>query len=553
MTRSPLASTQKERRPESRDLNSALAACFTPENDPTHFPIRLIEFAAALISHRNISIWGKSSDGDDVFLIAQDPNAKLGEVESAAASQAFQTDGIEQAATGVAGAYLTATIAMPDGLTGMMLVGLPAGGAVSRSLAYERLTMLSNLSYTQFRHGDITGQSEMIAALTAIAAGDHSRLQQLADLIAQLTASDYSAAGFFDGRKIFDVKISGQTGITKRASLPAKVKTALVEVATKKLQADDRIFAARPGRSDGLVLSIQNPQRNTNLLRLAGAIFAQAQQGKPQSGWTTARLIKTAAICLIIGAIGLIPVADGAHIPATVEASDKRVITSPLSATIAQVLVRDKEQVEANETLLIKLATPEIDLEIIEATAERANAILERETARASRNAAVLRNAELEVERLDARLDLLELQRDSSRITAPISGVVVLQDVDQRIGATVRKGEALVEVSNPSALRLSLAIVDTEISNVSEGDIGVFRPDFDPSIHLEAKVSRISPAVDNTEEIPVILGKAEFTLPPGGNLRPGISGVFAVGQEYRPIGQILYRNIRDWILLRVWI
>ncbi|MEM9582350.1 MAG: HlyD family efflux transporter periplasmic adaptor subunit [Pseudomonadota bacterium] len=536
-----------------RDLNSAIVACFSLENVTPPFPERLIELAVALTSQRNVTLWTRSKPDAEIEVTAAHKSADPDAVPGDAPLQILDgAANVTAPVIQVVEGFLAASVAMPEGRVAVLMLEMPNSGSVARALVYERVTLLANLSYAQFRHGDMTSQSGLIRALSAVAPGKHEELQALTDHLAQVTGSDYAAAGLYKSGTVRDVTISGQKGITKRAQLPVKLRDTMTEIGRKRIVTNERMFAAAPEHADGLALIIEGPTRNHGMLRIAGAVYAQAQHSKPKSRWTAARLVKICAILLAIGGIGLIPIADGVDISATVESAKTRVVTAPLSSTIADVLVSDKEAVIAGETVLARLDTNEIDIERIGVVAERANAVLERETARAQRDAAVLRNSELEVQRLDARIALLDLQRESSEIIAPISGIAVLSDLEQRLGASVRQGETLLEISDPSELRLSLAVLESQISKIAEADNGIFRPDFDPSLRLDATISRLSPAVDNTEDVPLILGKASFDQPAAA-LRPGLRGIFAVDQQYRPIWQVLYRSIRNWVLLRVWI
>jgi multidrug resistance efflux pump len=325
----------------------------------------------------------------------------------------------------------------------------------------------------------------------------------------------------------------------------------MADIVAKRVSGLDRLFAT-PDGANGLALIVEKPTRNHGMLQLAGGVYRQAQHAKPASKWTLGRFVKLAAFGLISVGILLIPIPDGVELSAQVEAAQKRVITAPLSTTIAEVLVKDRAPVVGGKTPLLRLDANEIKIDLIGVQAERAAAILERETARASRNPALLRNAELEVQRLESRLALLELQRDSSTVITPISGIAILPELQQKLGSTVRQGEVLMEVIDPSALRLSLAILESRISKVEEGTAGIFRPDFDPTLRVAARLTTISPALDNTQDIPVIQARADFEDATD-TLRPGLSGIFSVGAEYRPIGEVLYRAIRNWVLLRLWI
>lgn len=536
-----------------RDLSSAIAACFSTETASPPFPDRLVELVAALTNQRNVAIWGKSNDGDEPQIIAQQPQARSGDTEMRIAKDLLADDMIrDQPVIRVVEQYLVASIARPGSTICALLVALPAGAAIVRSIAYERVTLLANLAYAQFRHADLTDQSHMLRLLTGIAGGQRDDTQPLADTLARLMGADYVATGYFAGEAITNFALSGQTGMHKRAQLPAKLRASMREIGQKKIRTQDRYFSAASDRAEGLIMVAERPKRNMGTLQLAGAIFSQAQQTKPPSRWTAARLMRIGAVLLALAGIAMIPIRDGIDIPAIVEADRKRIVTAPLTSIIDEVLVPDQARVFGGETVLVRLDTREIELDIIELTANRANQVLERETARSSRNAALLRNAELEVERLDAQIALLELRRERSVIVAPISGIVVLNDLEQRVGATTRQGEPLLEISDPTQLRLGLTIVERQASRISETDVGVFRPDFDPSLRLAATVVRISPALDNNQDVPALQGTARLEDTDAA-LRPGLKGVFATSQETRPIWQIVYRNLRDWVLLRLWI
>jgi hypothetical protein len=116
----------------------------------------------------------------------------------------------------------------------------------------------------------------------------------------------------------------------------------------------------------------------------------------------------------------------------------------------------------------------------------------------------------------------------------------------------VRAGDTLLQVINPEHLYLKLSIIETQISKIPDDANGVFRPDFDPSLRLDAAITSISPALSLREDVPMVQAQAMFDNTPD-SLRFGLKGVFAVNRDYRPVWDILYSNLRDWVLLRVWL
>jgi len=218
---------------------------------------------------------------------------------------------------------------------------------------------------------------------------------------------------------------------------------------------------------------------------------------------------------------------------------------------------------------LARLDVQDIELDLLGVTAERTSALLDQESARAAGNAAALRTAELEVARLDARIAYLQHQKAQGLLVAPIAGVVILGDLEGRVGASVRAGQDLLEIAGTTALYLELSIPETEIGKFAAGDTGVFRPDFDPSLRFDAVAEALSPALDLTGPVPLAQAKAQFAAPdaqeaqgaqgaesapvPHEALRPGVRGVMLIGSQDTPIWQVLYTSLRDWVLLRFWL
>ena len=137
-------------------------------------------------------------------------------------------------------------------------------------------------------------------------------------------------------------------------------------------------------------------------------------------------------------------------------------------------------------------------------------------------------------------------------VLAPISGVVVGDDLSAFLGATVRQGDPLLEVVDPANLALKLDVPDDLLLRINDGEEGIFRPDFAPNQSFDGSVQTISPAQSARSDIAVFEGRA--TLPTDtGQLRPGLRGVFVFDREYKLLSQLVFNTIRNWILLRVWL
>lgn len=533
---------------ETHDLNDAVQACFAPDVLTPPFPTRLVELTAALTNSPRVSIWIEGKNGTGPECLAQRGQAAAAAALEQKISEALERTENPQAHVAFSDGFLFALVALPAGQIAVLAVAAPAGGPAAQGLAYERVSLLANLAFSQFRNPDQMAQSALAKSLRAVAAGQTDQLQVLADRLAALTSAEYAAVGLWQGGTIGPIKISGQTDFAKRASLPASMRERLTETARQQLAGKDRVFARAQGREDGLVMLLEQPRRANAALDLAAAIWGQCQHAAPPRRWSQKRLVKMGAFGLILVGLGLIPIPDGASVPSTVEAQNRRILSAPFTTTLSQITVDDGLSVAKGDTLL-RLDTKELDLELVGLQSERASAIIERETARASNNAAALRNAEISVERLDARIALLQSRKETAQMSAPISGVIVLNELEQSIGTTVRQGDALLEIVDPTSLALSIALPETDIGKLQTGDSGKFRPDFDPTLSIGATIQNISPAIDMSAEIPLAHARARFDEPTE-DLRPGVKGVFQSSDQFTPIWLVLYKNLRDWALLR---
>jgi multidrug resistance efflux pump len=214
------------------------------------------------------------------------------------------------------------------------------------------------------------------------------------------------------------------------------------------------------------------------------------------------------------------------------------------------VTVQDNQVVESGTRALVVMDTQEFDIELISARSEYSAAVLERESARATRDAAKLTNAELEAERLRAKIDLLEFKKASADLGAPIAGIVSAPGLAEREGSTINQGDTLFEVSDPASFMLDLAIPQEVVGRIKEPATGRFRPDYDPTVRVGSAITLVSPALSTQHEVPVFLGEA--TLDSASALRPGMRGVLAVEQPFQPVWFIVWRAVRNWVLLRLW-
>lgn len=264
-------------------------------------------------------------------------------------------------------------------------------------------------------------------------------------------------------------------------------------------------------------------------------------------------LAKTLGIAgLILLLVLFVPIAQfRVSADAELEGRVQRAASVPFSGFIAQSHARAGDVVRQGQLLA---ALDDRDLRIDRARAQSEVQQLDRQYREALANhersemnlhGAKLRQAEAELRLIDYRLS-------RTRITAPLSGVLVSGDVSQLVGTPVKEGEVLFEVAPLDGFRVVL--------HVEEGDIAYLRPDQEGSFAptglagrtVPFKVSRITSVTSNREGKNAFRVEAELGKDAPRTLRPGMEGVAKVQIDRRSNFWIWSRSLRNWLQLFLW-
>ena len=540
MTDGPEPTTENK----GASLPTVLAQTFAPDTDQD-FATRFVGLIAALLNTPTVEIYRQ--DGEAVQRVSGTTKDTACPAEIAA-TVLQEADPQPRLIDG----WLCCLIALPQTAQAALITRIPASNAMMQSLAYERIALLQSACQARFQNADLIALRHAINAASGLADPTPEAMQRFADTASALTGADYTALAKFDGGRIGHIAISGQSGVTTRATLPDKLRDDLQDALRTRIGNSTRHILAAPNADYGMVFETAPPARNAHMVPLlAGTILQATPARKARRNWVKT-LRSWAVATLILVGVALIPLPDGLDIPATVRATNFRVVTSPLTAAVLEVRIAENQTVTGGQTVLVVLDTSEFDNELIAAQADYNTALLQRETARANRQAAALRNAELEAERMAARIAILEARRASAQIIAPIDGRVIGRDLLAKRGAVVRQGEDLLEIADPSHMRLDLDIAQRDLGRVQTDLTGPFRPDFDPTLRFDVTVTAISPAARDTDRVPVFAGEASLDGDTA-QLRHGMTGIVSVDRTWRPAGQIVWRALRDWVLLRLWL
>lgn len=228
----------------------------------------------------------------------------------------------------------------------------------------------------------------------------------------------------------------------------------------------------------------------------------------------------------------------------------QRAISAPFDGFIASAPVSAGDRVKKGQ-LLVALDDKELVLERLRWVTTRTQKRLEYERAIATGKRADMNIFRAQVRQAEARIKLIDAQLARSRMLAPFDALIVSGDLSQKIGAAVRRGDVLFELTPLAKYRVTLMVDESEYAQIKAGQEGriVFTALPDRSFGFE--VTKVTPVAQSEG------GKNTFRVEgrlkrPTPRLRPGMQGAGKIEIEERPLIWIWTRKLVDWVRLATW-
>lgn len=230
---------------------------------------------------------------------------------------------------------------------------------------------------------------------------------------------------------------------------------------------------------------------------------------------------------------------------------DLAYLPAPFDGYIHEVPVKIGDLVKKDQPLL-GLDTRELLLEESTAIANQNRYSREAEKARAQNALADMKIAKALEDQAKARLKLVRYHIDHARLKAPFAGIVVEGDLEELLGAPVRKGDILFKVARLEKMYAELKVDERDIHEVggqATGEIAfVSRPD----LKFPVAIERIDPVAVAEEEGNVFLVRAVFPEEILVWWRPGMSGIAKVNVGKRNVLWILTHRTIDFFRMFLW-
>jgi RND family efflux transporter MFP subunit len=218
----------------------------------------------------------------------------------------------------------------------------------------------------------------------------------------------------------------------------------------------------------------------------------------------------------------------------------RRFVVAPYDGTLEKCLVSPGDVVRSGD-VLARMDQREIQWELAGLQADRARAEKERDAAMAAHKTSSAQLAELEMQRLELHMQLLEHRLTNLAVRSPIAGIVVTGDLEKAEGAPLTIGQSLFEIAPLEKMLCEVSIPEKDIAHVQTGMPVTVSLDACPDQAIDGAIQRTHPRAELRDNESVFVADMELDNSPG-QLRPGMNGSAKVSTGYRSLGWILFHE-----------
>jgi len=247
--------------------------------------------------------------------------------------------------------------------------------------------------------------------------------------------------------------------------------------------------------------------------------------------------------------IMLIPVPHRVAGSVILEPTVRRFVNAPFDGILKKTFHLSGDKV-SNGELLAELDGKEIEWQLSGLKAEKSRAQKQKDVSAAARDTSAVQIAQLEMERIDAQLDLLEHRLANLQIKSPLDGIVISGDLKRVEGSPLNKGHVLFEIAPLDNILIQMAISVDDISYVAPNLVLSIILDAYPNEIFEQTITKIQPRATTRDGQQVFILEAKIDNVDG-RLRPGLKGRGRVYAGNETLGWVILH--KAWEHLFKWI
>ena len=235
---------------------------------------------------------------------------------------------------------------------------------------------------------------------------------------------------------------------------------------------------------------------------------------------------------------------------ASLEGTIQRAVVAPFEGFLAEAPARAGDIVEQGQ-LLGRLEDRDLQLELTKWSSEKAQLIKAQREALAKHDRSEISILKTRLDQAEAEFALVAEKLARTRLTAPLSGLIVSGDLSQSLGVPLERGQVLFEVAPLDSYRIMLEIDERDVAYVQAGLQGKMVLSGLPHEQHEFRVERILPvsiAAEGRNVFRIEASLAERTE----QLRPGMMGIGKIEAGNRKLIWIWSHRVVDWFRLLFW-
>ena len=240
--------------------------------------------------------------------------------------------------------------------------------------------------------------------------------------------------------------------------------------------------------------------------------------------------------------------------PTRLEGQTQRALVAPTDGFLKSAHVRAGDAVKEGQ-LLAELSDEDLRLERRRWETEVARFENTYAEAQAKQDRTQLVIADSRVAESRAQLALVDQQLARTRIVAPFDALVIKGDLNQQLGAPVKRGDLLLTLTPSREFRVMLEIDERDVAAVQPGTRGAVTLSALPDRRFELVIERVMPVAKAEAGRNLFEAEARMDAIAGADtdsLRPGLQGIARLDAGERPLHWLLSHRVFDWLRLQWW-
>ena len=240
------------------------------------------------------------------------------------------------------------------------------------------------------------------------------------------------------------------------------------------------------------------------------------------------------------------------------DSKQRQMVVIPFDGEIDEVKVRNGDEVKLGETLLT-LDTTEQRLKMDNLQAKKLEALKRVSVAMNEGKTAESQIAQAEADQTSTELKLIAYNIQRATIKAPISGLVVTQDLHKRLYSVAKFGENILEITEKNHFKATLYVPEEQIADVGLGYQGELAAAGYPDKKVPFKVTEINRVAEVANQRNVFRVTAELTFAETEKEQfydwasLGMEGVARIDVEERLLIWIWTREAINYVRMKLWL